>query len=104
MVTKIEGDGVSPPFPSQVGTPKFQQNIIYTSGAQTSEFGRATIHANSIRVEPGIWEVLFGKPTAYLKTRTIAVKEFPLTGFQPSAPSLSPHTVWAVMEALNRLC
>lgn len=95
-----EGDGVSPPLPSQVGTPKFQQNIIYTSGAQTSEFGRATIHANSIRVEPGIWEVLFGKPTAYLKTRTVAVKEFPLTQvFQPSAPSLSPHTVWAVVEA-----
>lgn len=63
-----------------------------------SLFGDTTITANTIRVEPGYWEILIGKPTVGLKDRVVrmgASRDFMMVG----RPRLSPHTIYAVVEA-----
>jgi hypothetical protein len=59
-----------------------------------TEFGNTVVTANTIRVEPGYWEILMGTPSISNKNRRIFVSEFKDV-FQPSKPSLSPHTIYA---------
>lgn len=74
-------------------------------------WGRPTVHANGIRVEPGIFDFYVGEPFVSLKRRRIDT----LTIGQlvtPSSrlgnmgswglPRISPHTIYAVLEATEQ--
>lgn len=99
-----EGDGIPPPWnehKEQTGRPVINQQVIYAleESVQT-KFGTATVRANSIRVEPGYAEISIGTPGVSLKVRTLVVAKFPDGAvFLPEKPRLSPHTIYAVVEA-----
>lgn len=105
-VTKIGGlpdpQGVQPlgigQTQDQVPPPLLNLLFAYPEGIDSQKHGRAVVTANSIRVEPGYWEDLVGKPAVANKNRTIAVKEF-TDVYQPPKAAVSPHTIWAVVEA-----
>lgn len=91
-----DGFGIGPP---EVPRPVMQQQVIYVSELLPQTlFGRPVVHANSIRVEPGIYELTVGEPMVSLLRRRMTVG-----GIDPQtevgAPRLSPHTIWAVVEA-----
>lgn len=91
------GNGIPPPD-YQVGTPSLRDNRLACQGLSFLFIGSHAVHANSIRVEPGYFDHLIGIPTVSKSKRTIAVP--PWTSVpEPSAPRLSPHTIWAVMDA-----
>ena len=101
VIRPDDGHGIpTPNWPnSQFGKPSMQQQVIYPEsvGAMTL-FGQATVTANSIRVEPGIFDLTMGEPMVSLKNRTLTVKGIE----QETAygkPRLSPHTIYAVTEA-----
>ena len=82
----------------QVPPPLLNLLFAYPEGIHSLRFGQAIVTANSIRVEPGYWEDLMGAHTVATKNRTIAVKPFDQV-FEPSKARVSPHTIWAVVEA-----
>lgn len=110
-VTKVGGlpdpQGIQPngiaPTPSleeQVPRPVLNLLFAYPEGFDASRHGSAKVTANSIRVEPGIGEYLVGEPGVSLKNRVLDVLDKgikPLT--EVGRPRLSPHTIYAVMEA-----
>lgn len=77
-----------------------RQNVLRPeSEAAMTMFGNTRIHANSIRVEPGYWEILMGKPLVEHKNRYITVNSSDCDFFSIGKPRMSPHTIWAVVEA-----
>lgn len=71
------------------------QSVIYVKNENPfTLFGAATVSANTIRVEPGYWELLFGTPKIEHKNRRVYVAPWTEV-YQPSKPSLSPHTIYA---------
>lgn len=109
-VTKIgglpEAQAVRPtgitPANGAVQVPKPQLSILfsYPEGFDSAKFGDTVVTANSIRVEPGYGATSFGQPAVTALRRVLRVGKFPEDMvFQPSKPSLSPHTIYAVMEA-----
>lgn len=78
---------------------KIHQNVIHPSSDKPMTiFGTSDVHANSIRVEPGYWERLFGVATVTHKNRTIRVAEW-TENLELGKPRFSPHTIYAVREA-----
>lgn len=73
---------------------------LYPSGFDPLRMGNADVHANSIRVEPGLFEHKFGDAWFSLKNRVLDVKE---QGIKPvtdvGKPRSTPHTLYAVFEA-----
>jgi hypothetical protein len=97
-----DDNGFGIPAPDyQVGTPVFNQQVVYVVQAGSSaRFGTPFVSANSIRVEPGYQELTVGEPSVSLKIRTLTVSGFPNAEvFEPSNPRVSPHTIYAVMDA-----
>ena len=99
-----DGNGIpAPGWPySQVGTPSMQQQVIYPASVDPmTQWGRPTVTANSIRVEPGIFDLTVGEPMVSLKRRTLTVK-----GIEPRTdigkPRVSPHTIYAVVEGTQQ--
>lgn len=79
---------------------KVRQNVIrQESKDPMTRFGDTSIHANSIRVEPGYWEILMGKPLVEYKNRKIHIDSTSCDFLGISKPRMSPHTIWAVVEA-----
>lgn len=79
---------------------KITQNVLRSkSEAAMTIFGNTRIHANSIRVEPGYWEILMGTPVLEYKNRTIFVDSKNCDFLTIGNPRMSPHTIWAVVEA-----
>ena len=113
VVTQIGGmppqQNVSPSsFPpllwlsnDQVPKPSINQQVVYVKEEfPQTKWGTALVAANSLRVEPGIWERLIGAPMVSLKRRVLSVAKFPdAEVFEPEKPRLSPHTIYAVAEA-----
>ena len=105
-VTKVGGlpdpQGVQPQgiglVVDQVPPPLLSLLFSYPAGFDSLKFGQTVVTANSIRVEPGYWEDLMGAHTVATKNRTIVVKPFGQV-FEPSKARVSPHTIWAVVEA-----
>ena len=96
-----DGHGIPTPGSpdSQFGKPSMQQQVIYPeSMSPMTAFGRPTVTANSIRVEPGIFELTVGEPMVSLKRRTLTVSSI-ISEMTPGKPRLSPHTIYAVTEA-----
>lgn len=94
------GDGI--PIPKdQVPAPIMNQQVIYVRQTDAStRFGSARITANTIRMDAGYHELLVGDPMVSLRIRTVEVAAFDDDQvFLPGNPRLSPHTIYAVMEA-----
>lgn len=90
----------APQFPGKDNWHKVTQNVLRPeSDKEMTLFGNTRIHANSIRVEPGLWEILIGKPTVEYKNRTIRVDSASCDFLEIGKPRMSPHTIWAVVEA-----
>lgn len=107
-----EGFGIEIPK-LQVGTPDLLKGYIFhnhlLSPGDMSLFGKPQLFANSIRVEPGIFDFYIGKPHVSLLNRVVDV---PTLGqlIHPSSeinwlelgsfgkPALSPHRIYAVLE------
>lgn len=94
-------------YPSGIATPNFAigavHQIHHNSIRPDSEkpmtlFGNARITANTIRVEPGYWEILMGKPLVEYANRTVSPKSIG-DMMEFGKPRLSPHTIYAVVEA-----
>lgn len=105
-VTKVGGlpdpQGIQPSGIAPTPLPRPVLNLLfaYPEGFDASQYGRATVTANSIRVEPGIGEYLIGEPFVFLKNRALNLTEKgikPLT--EVGKPRLSPNTIYAVFEA-----
>lgn len=80
------------------GEPALMTQGAFAIGFDSRAIGGAVVTANSIRVEPGYSESLFSPPTVILKNREIAVGS--LGGLSKvSEPSVSPHTIYSVVEA-----
>lgn len=89
------GRGFSTKNFDDINLHKIIQNVIKPqSKLPMTEFGNTVVTANTIRVEPGYWEILMGTPSISNKNRRIFVSEFKDV-FQPSKPTLSPHTIYA---------
>lgn len=106
VVTKVGGlpeaqnlvaSGIAPPD-LQVSRPTLNLLFAYPGGFETLRFGAAVVTANSIRVEPGIWDHLIGEPEVSLKNRTLDVGGIDAFAV-PGTPRVSPHTIYAVVEA-----
>lgn len=110
-----EGYGIPPPKPLQLGVPNLLKGYVYpTSNGDYGDMlriGRPEITANTIRVEPGYADLLVGEPTVSLKIRSIGVKGMgPLIADSEDInnmgswglPRLSPHTIYAVVEATDQ--
>ena len=98
------GQGIPPPRDGQgrqVPLPIINQQVVYVRQEDpATRYGNHRVTANSIRVEPGIGEYLMGEPFVALKVRELKVDEFPQGQvFHPAKPRLSPHTIYAVVEA-----
>lgn len=79
---------------------KVHQNVIRPKSEGTMTlFGNTRIHANTIRVEPGYWEILMGTPVVEHKNRTIFVDSKNCDFLTIGNPRMSPHTIYAVVEA-----
>lgn len=77
-----------------------QQQVVYPVGIEPDRhFGNAFVHANSIRVEPGIYELTVGEPFVGLRIRTITADKSIESAAAFGKPRLSPHTIYAVVEA-----
>ena len=105
------GFGIEPIKP-QVGAADLTKGYVYhlsrDAHGDMLVVGRPIVHANSIRVEPGYWDLLVGEPTVSLKHRVLEVSGIgPLVEDSADVgsmgswglPRLSPHTIYAVMEA-----
>lgn len=85
---------------SVFGRPDFNQRAMFPSGISSLRVGLLAIHSNGIRVDYGIKFDDYGTPAVSLKNRRVTVAEWPDSLiYHPSAPRLSPHTIWAVKEA-----
>lgn len=98
----IEPPGGDPrnlwPHEKQMGVPSLEQLVLYPEGVEQSAMGRPVVTANSIRVEPGIYELLVGAPTIHAHLQYVRVVSAEAVG-GPGKPRLTPHTIYAVVEA-----
>lgn len=97
----IPGDGSDHDAPEQVSAPTLNQQGAYVRQEDSAtRFGIASITANTIRVEPGYWELSVGDPMISLKNRVLKVPAFPKSKiYEPEKPRVSPHTIWAPVGA-----
>lgn len=83
------------PSPNVNGRVLYQDNTLF----QASPFGVPTVHANSIRVEPGYFDLLVGEPAVDLRIREIGVKPWPDDMVPvPGKARVSPHTIWCTHD------
>ncbi|KZK32003.1 hypothetical protein A4F85_04610 [Delftia sp. GW456-R20] len=107
-----DGYGIPIP-PEQVAAPNLLKGYINLDrpnnyGIGPGFVGQPVVTANTIRVEPGYWDLLVGEPFVSLKDRTIQVPtmgQLVVDGQGPNGmeswglPRITPHTIYAVMEA-----
>lgn len=100
------GYGIPPPedpsTKSQLGLPSLRQQVVYVSEiTPQTRFGTAIVTANTIRVDPGIYEQTVGTPMVSVLTRYIRPTSI-FGGLGIGMPRLSPHTIYAVVEATEQ--
>lgn len=97
-----EGKGIEIPK-YQVSTPSLKTNVIFAQGFVATAFGSHHAQSNGIVMDSGIQEFAIGNHTIILRNRTIAVPTLgDLLGMENTRPRLSPHTIYAVMEATSQ--
>jgi len=99
-----DGFGIPPgddPPRSQMGLPIMNQQVIYVKQDDVAtRIGSHSVTANSVRVEPGYWELLIGDPMVSLKIRTLTVPPYDYQDADyQGKPRVTPHTIWAMTEA-----
>lgn len=87
-----------------VGEPALNLQFAYPEGFDSLKLGDLRLTANSIRPKPGYVNYLaFGEHMVSLRNRVIDLDEkgFETTDevYKYGKPRLSPHTIWAVVEA-----
>ncbi|MEG2266512.1 MAG: hypothetical protein RSC68_19515, partial [Acinetobacter sp.] len=85
----------------QVGTPGFNQNVLYTvSDKPSTAFGQTKIWSNNLMVQPGIGVLVdaVSEPNVRLNTRFVNAESIKSAGGVGN-PRLSPWTIYAVIEA-----
>jgi hypothetical protein len=99
--SQTEGGGIGIGEDGQIGVPILNQQVLYVSQVESASlFGSPLITANSIRVEPGLQERNLGEPMVTLFIRRLTVAAYGDTDvLQPSKCRVSPHTIYAVMDA-----
>lgn len=87
-------------FTTQVSKPGLNQNVLYHKGHDSQKFGTAFLWSNNINTDGGIGVVADAvpSPTIINSNRTINVTGMDYT-MVAGAPAISPHTIYAVMEA-----
>lgn len=87
-------------FKDQVSKPLFNQNVIYHRGHDSQRFGSAALHSNNLMMDGGIGVVEDAVPTPIVRNqnRSIDVIGMDFT-IKAGDPILSPHTIYAVVEA-----
>jgi hypothetical protein len=95
----FEGQGIRPPE-NQVGRPSLRTNVIGPSGFVATQYSVHQAQSNNIVVEPGIQELTIGEHTVVLRNKTISVPSLgDMLQMKETRPRISPHTIYAVMEA-----
>lgn len=93
----FEGKGI--PIPqAQVPGPRVRSNVLFASGFVATEFGSHHLQSNGILMDAGIQEFAIGDHTVSLKNQTITVESIGDL-LKVGKPRLSPHTIYAVVEA-----
>ncbi|WP_334069761.1 hypothetical protein [Acinetobacter colistiniresistens] len=94
-----EGQGIAIPQ-AQVSAPRLRTNVIGAYGFVATEFGSAHLQSNGILVQPGISVSAIGQHTVDLYIRTIQAPSLgDLAQIESTRPRVSPHTIYAVVEA-----
>ncbi|WP_286713041.1 hypothetical protein [Acinetobacter sp. UBA2581] len=76
------------------------QNVLRPDSTDlTTLFGKPTVTANTVRVEPGYWEILIGTAKVEHKNRRVYVNSGKDNFLEIGSPRMSPHTIWAVKDA-----
>lgn len=116
LVESDSGFGIPYPWPA-MGTPDLLKGYVFHKdgfGGSVHDmvlWGRPTVHANSIRVEPGIFDFYVGEPFVSLRRRQINTTTLgqlinPSSGITTMGswglPRISPHTIYAVVEATQQ--
>lgn len=97
-----ENGGHGIPIPvEQVSWPSLKTNVIFTNGFIATKYGEdIQVQSNGILVDYGISMPLFEQgPLVTLKNRTISVEKGIDTTITVGSPVLTPHTIYAVIEA-----
>lgn len=82
-----------------VGGHKVTSNVIRPEPIDSAKFGATNLQYMGVTFV-GYWEKLYGMPTVTNRNRTIQVSPFELEEEKMiGEPRLSPHTIWAVVEA-----
>lgn len=82
-----------------VGGHKVTSNVIRPEPIDSAKFGATNVRYMGVTFV-GYWEKLYGTPTVTNRNRTIQVSPFELEEEKMiGEPRLSPHTIWAVVEA-----
>lgn len=98
MAETDDGHGIAPPIP-QMGKPDLTKGYVFHYQLSDSLLmGRPAVTANTIRVEPGYWDFQIGVPVVSLFIRKLEQKFIPNES-DVGKPRLSPHTIYAVLEA-----
>ena len=86
---------------NQVPVPNIKTNVIFPVGFIASRYGEEHyIQSNGIMLEYGISMPDFNQmPRVTLKNRTISVENGIISTITVGTPRLSPHTIYAVVEA-----
>jgi len=93
-----EGEGIEP-----IGMPKpsFNQNVLYHSGHSSQLFGVGSVHSNNIAIRSGISidnvpnGLIVSNKNNFISLDGEGIKNLIVV----SKPRLSPHTIYAVMDA-----
>lgn len=94
------GHGIDIPE-KQVSLPSVKSNVVFPDSFIASRYGSHHTQSNGILVQPGLQELSVGSPFVGLKNRNIIVTGID-NKIEVSKPRLSPHTIYAVMEASSQ--
>lgn len=91
--------GIKPPV-NQLPRPGLNQNVLYMNAINSQSFGALSIRINHIIIDSGIAIHNISNDTLVYNKRTYISKAGAInSGTALGKPRLSPHTIWAVMEA-----
>ncbi|QLI49406.1 hypothetical protein vBPaeMUSP18_24 [Pseudomonas phage vB_PaeM_USP_18] len=101
-----EGYGIAAPRPA-AGVPNLLKGYIFHGipfgdAHNMLRMGQPYVTANTIRVEPGYGELLVSEPVVTLRVRTLEASTLEDTEIKLGKPRLSPHTIYAVLEASDQ--
>lgn len=94
------GHGIKIPE-RQVSDPSVKSNVIFPDSFIASRYGSHHTQSNGILVQPGLQELTIGNHSVGLKNRNIIAPSLG-DSMIVSKPRLSPHTIYAVMEASSQ--